>query len=57
MQDRPAFDSDGLDLAGAEECVDYVADAGAGGQWREEYLDLFFGCDDGLAQIERDEGG
>ena len=57
MEDGAAFDGYGFELAGGEQRVDDVADARAGGEGREEGLDLFFGGDDGLAEIERDEGG
>ena len=56
VEDGAAFDGDGFELAGGEERVDDVADARAGGDGREEGLDLFFGRDDGLAEVERDEG-
>ena len=55
VEDGLAFDGDGLELAGGEERVDDVADARSCGERREEGLDLFFGRDDGLAEVERDE--
>ena len=55
VEDGAAFDGDGFKLACGEERVDDVADARAGGEGREEGLDLFFGRDDGLAEVERDE--
>ena len=57
VKDGAAFDGDGFELAGGEERVDDVADARAGGDGREEGFDLFFGRYDGLAEVERDEGG
>ena len=45
-----------LELAGAGEGVQDVAHAGASGKWREEGLNLVFGGEDGLTEIERDKG-
>ena len=57
VQDGAAFDGDGFELARRHQRVDDVADARAGGDRREEGLDLLFGGDDGLAEIEGDERG
>ncbi len=56
VEDSAAFDGYGFELAGGEERMDYVADARAGGEGREESFDLFLRRDDGLAEVERDEG-
>ena len=37
--------------------MQHIANAGARRQWREEGLDLVLGGENGLAKIERDEGG
>ena len=56
MEQGAAVDHKGVELTGAHEGVDDVADARAGCEGGEEGLDLVFGGEDGLAEIEADEG-
>ena len=51
-----ALDGNGFELARAGEGVEDVAHTRAGGEWRKEGLDLVFGSEDGLTEIEGDEG-
>ena len=52
-----AFDDEGVELASGGKGVEDVSDAGAGGERGEKGFDLVFGAEDGLSEVERDQGG